>query len=68
MFNIGDYVYWSDPDDNLCDTPGRITDIRGDPADPVYVIETDSGSVVEAFSVELSAVDPDLRRANGRRT
>jgi hypothetical protein len=58
---IGDYVYWSDLDDNLCDTPGHIVDIRGD----IYVLKMDSGGEVEAFRDELSYVDPSLFKLGG---
>lgn len=58
-FYVGDYVYWSDPDDGLCDTPGHVIEIRGD---DVYVIKTDTGGIVEAFEWELTPVDPSLLR------
>jgi len=69
MFRVGDYAFWNDPDNHLCDTSGHIIEIKGCTDDPVYVIDIEGGDVVEAFSGELQAADPDLiraRRDNGR--
>jgi hypothetical protein len=47
--NVGDYVYWHDPDDDLCSGPGEVLDISGD----MFIIAKDDGGEVAALENEL---------------
>lgn len=50
MNNIGDKVYWNDPDNGICSGIYTIKDIE---RDKVYVLTDGKGSVVEATLDEL---------------
>jgi hypothetical protein len=58
-FRGGDYVYWSNPESDLADTPGRVRDVL---AGDRYVVQLNAGGAVVAHRSELRAVDPDLVR------
>jgi hypothetical protein len=48
-FNIGDEVYWEDPDEGICSGYGTIIQVNGD----IYSIKKHDGGELEAFVHEL---------------
>lgn len=48
---IGDEVYWNDPDDGMCSGVFKIVEFIND---TVVLLRNDSGSETEAFLNELS--------------
>lgn len=59
---LGDRVYWTDPDNGLCSGEGTVTKILGMVPRPelnhlvVYTVVKDDGGIVEAFGNELTVI------------
>jgi|TARA_R110000765_G_scaffold332441_1_gene423138 hypothetical protein len=49
-YEINDEVYWTDPDENICNGYGIVMKVKGE----VYCLKMDNGEEVEAFKRELS--------------
>jgi len=48
-YNIGDEVFWNDPDEGICSGYGKVTEVNGE----IYSIKKDDGGELEAFENEL---------------
>ncbi len=57
---IGDKVYWTDSDDNLCSGPGKIIEIKpeggGEHEDMVISLRMDSGGETQCLPHELRRI------------
>lgn len=60
-YKINDEVYWTDPDENICNGYGVVMKIKGitnfdkdDCCDTIYCLKMDNGEELEAFEHELS--------------
>ena len=54
-FNIGDEVYWNDPDNGICSGLYTITDkLTEDGENSVWIISQGYGNSTEVFQHELS--------------
>ena len=54
-YEIGDEVYWIDPDDCSCSGHGTVIDKHGRGGKHrIYVLKMESGGETEAFEHELS--------------
>jgi len=49
-YEIGDEVYWNDPDEGICSGYGEVTEVNGE----IYSIKKHDGGEVEAFKDELN--------------
>jgi hypothetical protein len=59
LLNIGDEVYWVDPDDSLCSGVYKVQEIRTSTGrvideDSVLVLTSSRGSVTDVYASELS--------------
>ena len=54
-FEIGDEVYWKDPDEGICSGYGTVIDKHGRRGKHrVYVLKMKNGGELECFQHELS--------------
>lgn len=54
-FNIGDEVYWTDPDEGTCSGYGTVIDKHGRRGKyRVYVLKMKNGGELECFQHELN--------------
>ena len=49
-YNIGDEVFWNDPDEGICSGYGKVTEVNGE----IYSIKKDDGGELEALEHELT--------------
>ena len=55
VLEIGDRVWWNDPDEGSCSDWARVTEIRED----MVRLESERGSEIEALAEELSRTKGD---------
>lgn len=63
--HIGDRVWWSDPEDNLCSKLGTVVDISceaSDEPDDIILIKDDFGGETEAYRSECTLVKDSKAR------
>jgi hypothetical protein len=53
-YNVGDEVYWNDPDDGACSGIYKVIDINDDFSRYVYLLRDSKGNETQAFEFELS--------------
>ncbi len=53
-FNVGDEVYWTDPDEGVCSGYGIVKDVTPFKNGEIYCLKMKDGGELDALEEELS--------------